>query len=787
MHHLKPRPMNETRATQRFFYIALCLSLVGSFFFLHCGTEVPSGKEITQETTSSEPTGKEPSIVDSGTPEKKKPIAEKPSVREEPVQDNPVKPVIPRPATGWCAQAKVGAGTTEKALFALSRVHARIRVLGEHQSVSHVDATLAAALKKHTYKEPELLPVYARELRSVCAFPAENNTLSAINVEKRGDVAIITPGTGELKLPAGIKAVVVDVRDTPQHADTLKILNRILTAVTQGSILHSSSEIRWNRGMKDEIFSAQNAYNTQIISREFWADTVGTATQTLPLAFRVGPQVAPVVARFVGGLRLSQRAWIIGSPISAHVAESYWMPVGRAGLLFRTMTLLHQKKPWPDSIPADHKDTEFEAVLKDLPGQSVVPTVPAGQATRERLKNNHTFQKIVATELTKSNVLAAFLIAHGAVRMFFPYFKTVGDTFNERLEEVVKSLDASSLTVESSLNLLRRFGESLKDGHVFTNSRHLRAQGFALIHYTPIDGKPVVLYSAAPGVEKGDTLLSVDGEPIEDWLKREYKRTSAATDGYRFDLAIRRLDVLKSKVQMKFRTAMGKEKTVEVKPQPYTALQKFSATLFSRPAGFLTGPGSKEIYYVNLDRSRSDKENFETIKANIAKAKAVILDMRGYPGPLAWRLIPHFVEKEYHSPIFRVHHWLRPSGFKMNETSQAYPASKPFFSIPTAYIVGNRTVSAAEHLGTMLKQSRDLTIVGSRSAGTNGNITGLSLPGGLSFSFTAMEILWKDRSTFHGVGLVPDIKVQSTPKDIWSGRDAVLDRAAQFLKTKIKP
>jgi hypothetical protein len=81
----------------------------------------------------------------------------------------------------------------------------------------------------------------------------------------------------------------------------------------------------------------------------------------------------------------------------------------------------------------------------------------------------------------------------------------------------------------------------------------------------------------------------------------------------------------------------------------------------------------------------------------------------------------------------------------------------------------------------MLVGADRVTVVGQRSAGTNGNITGLSLPGGFGFTFTGMEVLNPDGSRFHGIGIEPDVYVPLTAQDLRDGVDRDLLTAIDLL------
>jgi hypothetical protein len=55
-----------------------------------------------------------------------------------------------------------------------------------------------------------------------------------------------------------------------------------------------------------------------------------------------------------------------------------------------------------------------------------------------------------------------------------------------------------------------------------------------------LDGEPVVRRSNNPGLQPGDTIIEIEGEPALDWYAARYPLVSAASDGYLHDLVTRR-------------------------------------------------------------------------------------------------------------------------------------------------------------------------------------------------------------------------------------------------------
>ena len=92
-------------------------------------------------------------------------------------------------------------------------------------------------------------------------------------------------------------------------------------------------------------------------------------------------------------------------------------------------------------------------------------------------------------------------------------------------------------------------------------------------------------------------------------------------------------------------------------------------------------------------------------------------------------------------------------------------------------------MSQAEHTGLFFEAAAGTKFIGSQTAGANGDVTNLSLPGGLYVSFSGHDVRHADGRQLQRVGLVPDVQVRPTLYGIRAGRDEVLDRALAYLRT----
>lgn len=99
-------------------------------------------------------------------------------------------------------------------------------------------------------------------------------------------------------------------------------------------------------------------------------------------------------------------------------------------------------------------------------------------------------------------------------------------------------------------------------------------------------------------------------------------------------------------------------------------------------------------------------------------------------------------------------------------------------------MTNGKAISAAESIMIYVKGYDLATVVGQPTAGTDGNVIKLWLPGGIGVTWTGMEMVKLDGSQLHGIGILPDIYANKTINGIIQGRDDVLERAIELTQKK---
>ncbi len=686
----------------------------------------------------------------------------------------------------WCERVAAGPPATAPGAVAMSEAHALVRFFSPTPTYYEADQALASALEGDRLDWDAAALRYAESLHSVCALDATSEPLGAARVEEVGGVAVIHPGTGDVVLPASASAVAIDLRGLPAAPGLEQALAKAIAVASTQPIPRMPGLVRQNSGLTDERVDTATLYTNGPVTRTP-PPFAPSGARELPVALLTGPTLAPAAARFAVDLRLARRAWLLGEPVAVAVAEYRWVSIGQRGLAIRTEALTDEQGLVPDVLPADRPlDAGLETSLAGLPGLGTPPAVDrAGEVTRPKLGSRRIRIEPPHPVSTSLGVARADLvIMHGALRRFFPYFQRVEDRLDERLEETLASIDAAPLDPARLDAVLSRFSEVIQDGHARVHVPGQTLTGFVPAVLDEVAGEVVVRRSAIPELLPGDTLVSIEGTPMADWLARAYARHSSATPGFRFVRATEELRTLKGPTRFGIRAPDGTLREVRIQPRPHMAPSELGRAPSIRREGRLGDLGAPDLAYLNMTTEvLGGYSQFLTALADMQGARGLIVDMRGYPGGVShYDILPHLMPRGFSLPVFRNPRWTGPDQLDTRELEAvALEPRAPSFQGPIVLLVGPGAISAAENFSMMLVGAQRVRVVGRRSAGTNGNITHLGLPGGGGFIFTGLEVLMPDRSPFHGIGIVPDVEVLPTAADFAAGRDPELLKAIELL------
>ena len=96
-------------------------------------------------------------------------------------------------------------------------------------------------------------------------------------------------------------------------------------------------------------------------------------------------------------------------------------------------------------------------------------------------------------------------------------------------------------------------------------------------------------------------------------------------------------------------------------------------------------------------------------------------------------------------------------------------------------IVNEVSQSESEYTAMALRAGDDTTIVGSTTAGADGNLSRLYLPGGLHTGISGIGVYYPNGDETQRIGIIPDVVVEPTIQGVKEGRDELLEAAIKII------
>jgi C-terminal processing protease CtpA/Prc len=98
--------------------------------------------------------------------------------------------------------------------------------------------------------------------------------------------------------------------------------------------------------------------------------------------------------------------------------------------------------------------------------------------------------------------------------------------------------------------------------------------------------------------------------------------------------------------------------------------------------------------------------------------------------------------------------------------------------------VNENTQSHAEFTAMAMRVAPHAIVIGSTTAGADGNVSAITLPGGIRTRISGIGVYYPDGRETQRVGIVPDITVQPTIQGIIQNRDELLEKAIEIINEK---
>jgi C-terminal processing protease CtpA/Prc len=365
---------------------------------------------------------------------------------------------------------------------------------------------------------------------------------------------------------------------------------------------------------------------------------------------------------------------------------------------------------------------------------------------------------------------------------FYPYKNLIDESWTQLLPEVIVSVGNAKDSLEYQL-AIREFVNRIDDAHSYTSTdlffSHYSKKQVPLLLQIISDSifiraklDPVIL-TTGHEISRGDCILELDYMNYNEYKNKYFKYCAASNnEGKNKQLGGIIKWTQKDTVHIKY---LHCNDTIESEVisieniELYNRYQRWNKydSLF-----FL----NDDIAYVDL--SKWPLKSIPKLIHQIYNTKAIILDLRKYP---EWTMftILDYLPHDTITPTFAL--W-EPTKNKPGHFSRVTLDNMPYHSdsLYNGYIftlVNSFTQSRSEFY-TMAMQICDNNItIGTKTAGADGDVSCIDLPGGIEACFSGIGIEYHDGRQTQQNGIFIDKQLIITPEDWKKEKDPYLKKA----------
>src|SRR4029453_15210298 len=165
-----------------------------------------------------------------------------------------------------------------------------------------------------------------------------------------------------------------------------------------------------------------------------------------------------------------------------------------------------------------------------------------------------------------------------------------------------------------------------------------------------------------------------------------------------------------------------------------------------------------------------------------AGTKGLIIDIRNYPSEfVVFALGSRLVDRATEFARFTVGDLANPGSFHWRGKPISLVPSEPRYTGKIAILVDETSQSQAEYTTMAFRSAPNALVVGSTTAGADGNVSPIPLPGGLRSMISGIGVFYPDKKPTQRIGIIPDIEARPTIQGIRDGRDEVLEAALRRI------
>ncbi|MFZ1790273.1 MAG: S41 family peptidase [Saprospiraceae bacterium] len=374
------------------------------------------------------------------------------------------------------------------------------------------------------------------------------------------------------------------------------------------------------------------------------------------------------------------------------------------------------------------------------------------------------------------------------INYFFPYKHLMDKDWNNTLGEYIPAFINARNELEYEMATIQIIGE-IQDTHanLWGGADKIEAwkgTNYPSIHVRFMENQLVVTdyykpeMSSIVGLKVGDVITKIDDVPISTIMEEKSKYYPASN----LPTMLRDLsgDILRSNapdIEINYLSEKGVEQkmTLKLYPKNEAAVYHWYKTSNEKSYKKL----SNQSGYITLQTIQA--EDIPNIMVDFKDTKGIIIDIRNYPANFVpFSLGSFFVSHSTPFVKFTSGNISNPGTFTYSENLEI-PSQDNTYKGKLIILVNELTQSQAEYTSMAFRAGPNTTIIGSTTAGADGNVSTILLPGGLRTMISGIGVYYPDGTETQRIGIIPDIVCKPTIAGIRAGKDELMEKAIEVI------
>ena len=374
------------------------------------------------------------------------------------------------------------------------------------------------------------------------------------------------------------------------------------------------------------------------------------------------------------------------------------------------------------------------------------------------------------------------------INYFFPYKHLMDEDWNKKMREYIPQFINVKDELEYELAAIQIIGD-IQDTHANIGGGNDKIEEWKGLNYPPIhlrfiENQLVVTdyyneeLKDEVGLKIGDIISKINGTTVKEIVKEKSKYYPASNQPTMLrDISADLLRSNSNEIEVEFISDNSKAQSKSLKLYPKDSLNIYRWYRKSEDKSYKLL--EKNIGYVTLQTIKDT--DISKIKNDFKNTKGIIIDIRNYPSTFVpFNLGSYFVSSSTPFVKFTNGSINNPGEFTFTNNIEI-PNQGEAYKGKLIVLVNELSQSQAEYTAMAFRAGNNTTIIGSTTAGADGNASTIMLPGGLRTMISGIGVYYPNEEETQRAGIVPDIEVKPTIEGIRKGKDELIEKAIEII------